>query len=138
MALEYLRRSLAFDPESNFSYRILGMVYYAKDDFYDAALCFDRAVFFDPDDLSSLLYLGMAQFWNGKTALSQKAFTEAARLSGRESDVLQFTAIQIYNHGQTGYAVYFLKETIKRFPKDEQLRLLLEKMSEKNVLEKLN
>ncbi len=128
LALQYLNKSLALNPESNFSYRILGMVYYVQDRFLSAAAAFRQAVFFNPDDLTSWLYLGMAHFWDGNTALSQQAFAQAVHLSGDQGYVLRFAAVQIYNHGQTGYAVYFLEKAMTSFPDDEQTLLLLGKM----------
>ncbi len=127
-ALDAYTDALRVDARGYLACRDIGRLFYHEGFYSRAVPWLERAVFYNPDDVRSRLYLGMSHLWTNRTGAFEREVRRALRKSARKAEVCMFVAGELYRHRQAGLAVSFLEDVIRRFPAEPDPKIDLGKI----------
>ncbi|HOW35510.1 MAG TPA: tetratricopeptide repeat protein [Candidatus Omnitrophota bacterium] len=123
--IRYLRESLLRDGEYAETYRILGQVLYQKNDYAGAAGNLSKAYYYNPDDMETLLYLAMANFFNKQDDQYAKWMDVLIRKFGNTRLIVRFVVHELYNHGYFRNAARLIEDSQEYFTDDARMFMIL-------------
>ena len=96
MASSYIQKSLKIE-ESSVKYRMLGIIEKFRENFIESARCFQKALDFDPDDVSSMISL--SELYEYQTNHIEEACRLAECANKKDSSIAPYRLVNLYRDG---------------------------------------
>jgi len=120
-----LEKSLSVNAKDSEIYRLLGLLHYRNDNFMAAIPYFEKAVYYNPDDIESLLSLAISHFFLKQEDLYQKRIDQAIKKTGDTAFMIRRVAPELYRHGYFKLTASLLESAKDHFIQDPEMLHLL-------------
>ncbi len=118
--LVYLQNSLELDEGYSDTHRLLGVVFYRQNELGRSRYHFEKAYFYDPDNLEVLRYLTVIYFLDRERSLYGRFLQKVTEKDEQLTDSVHFLSAEFFIHRYFGHAVSLLEEfkaSVERDPR---------------------